>query len=404
VTLINTHIDYNQYLNKLIVFYAFLMPLSRAGMVFFSGLILIVWLLEGDFRKKYLLLSKNKIIIVLLLFIALNLLSVFWSDHPQEAFSYVLKYWYFLPMLVLFTSLKKEYIAKALSAFIFGMFISEMISYGIFFELFHFNDTSPQNPSPFMHHIEYSIFLAFTALVLLNRIFNEGDIKYKILYSFFFVTMSGNLFLTAGRTGQFAFILGLFVLALISFKNKFKALFIFMVLTVIIIGIAFNMSTTFHERVIIGKENLVNVVKNKDYCTSWGGRVGAWVLSKEIISQSPLVGVGPVDNMKEFHSLIDSRYPEMKCMHQSFMHIHNQYLQICTQLGMIGLIIFLSLFYFIARMDLKNGEYRNIKYIYLTVILFAFIPEVLMHRQFSMVLFAFIMGLLLATYRTENEV
>ena len=404
MTLERIHIDYTQYINKLIVFYAFLMPLSRASLVLFSGLLLILWTLEGNFRKKYIVLSQSKIVIVLLLFIVLNLLSILWSDHQDEAFIYVLKYWYFLPMLVLFTSLKKEYISKALSAFILGMFLSEMISYGVFFELFHFNGTSPRNPSPFMHHIEYSIFLAFTALVLLNRIFNEGDIKYKILYTFFFITMSGNLFLTAGRTGQFAFILGLFTLALVSFKNKFKALLISMVLAVIIIGIAFNVSTTFHERVIIGKENLVNVIKDKDYCTSWGGRVGAWILSKEIVSQSPLVGVGPVDNMKEFHALIDSTYPEMKCMHGSFMHIHNQYLQIFTQLGIIGLLLFISLFYFIAMLDLKNGEYRNIKYIYLTVILFAFIPEVLIHRQYSMALFSFVIGLLLATHRTENEV
>lgn len=398
------HLDYNTYLNNLIVFYAFLMPLSRASVVLFSALLLIFWVLEGDFERKYKLLFNNKVIIALLLFILLNIVSVLWSDNTQEAFIYVGKYWYFLPILVLYTSLKKAYIPKVISAFIFGMFISEMISYGIFFELFHFNDTTPQNPSPFMHHIEYSIFLAFTALILLSRIFNEGDVKYKLLYTFFFITISGNLFLTAGRTGQFAFVLGLFVLALLSFQNKIKAFLISLMLTFIIIGVAFNVSKTFNERVMVGKDNLVNVVKNRDFCTSWGGRVGAWILSKDIIAQSPLIGVGPVDNMKEFHALIDKKYPEMACMHMSFMHIHNQYLQIFTQLGLLGLIVFLGMFYFIGTLPLQAGEYRNIKYIYLTVLLFAFMSEVLIHRQFSMGLFALIVGVLLAEYRAENEI
>jgi len=404
VTLGKAHVEYNKYLNNLAVFYAFLMPLSRAGIVLFSGMLLILWVLEGEFRKKYLLLSQCKVVVALLLFICFNLLSILWSDNRWDAFDYVLKYWYFLSILVFFTSLKKEYISKVMSAFILGMFISEIISYGIFFEFFHFNGTTSENPSPFMHHIEYSIFLAFTALVLLNRIFNEGDFKYKLLYTFFFITMSGNLFLTAGRTGQFAFVLGLFVLALLSFKNKIKAFSLSIVLSIIIVGIAFNLSNTFNERVITGKENLVNVVKNKDYCTSWGGRVGAWILSKDIILKNPFIGAAPVDNMIEFHTLIDNKYPEMKCMHDSFMHVHNQYLQIFTQLGIVGLIIFLSLFYFIGTLPLKDGEYSKIKYIYLTVIMFAFISEVIMHRQFSMALFALIVGLLIAQYRTENEV
>ncbi len=356
-------IDFTQYINYVALAYAFVLPLSRAGITFFTGLLILLWLIDGKLVSKVKMLLKSKIVLSLFFFIVFNFISILWTDDVMATLIYMRRYWYLLPMLVLFTSVKKEYVSKILSAFILGMFISEIIAYGIFFELWEFNCCSPQNPSPFMHHIEYSIFLAFTALVLLNRIFNEGSIKYKLVYSFFFITMSGNLFLTAGRTGQFAFILGLFVLALVSFKNKFKALSISVVLAIVILGIAFNVSQTFHDRVLTGKENISSVINNSDYCTSWGGRVGAWIISKDIISQSPLIGVGLVDNMKEFHSLIDTKYPEMKCMHINFMHVHNQYLQIFTQLGIIGLIIFLSVFYFIFKLPIQKSEYRNMKYI-----------------------------------------
>lgn len=398
------HITYNQYINALIVTYAFMLPLSRAGIVFFSMLLIILWVLEGNFKEKYSLLSKSKFILALVIFILFNLLSLFWTDNVPIALQYVKKYWYFSPLIIIFTSIKREYIPRTLSAFILGMFISEVISYGVFFELWQFKNVTPENPTPFMHHIEYSVFLAFTALVLLGRIFNAEEIKYKLLYAVFFITITGNLFLTAGRTGQLAFVLGLFVVAMISFQNRLKAFFIFSVLSVTFLGLAFNFSSTFNERITTAQTSLVNVVEKSNYCSSWGSRIGAWMVSTDIIAEHPIVGIGIVDNMQEFYNIINTEHQEMICSGNTLVHMHNQYLQILTQLGAIGLIIFLSIFYMLSRLKFKDGEYRNIKYIYLTIILFAFVAEVILHRQFGMALFALIVGLLLSQNRVENEV
>lgn len=397
-------LDTNKYINYIAIGYAFFLPLSRAGISLFTVLLILLWILEGNFKEKYKLLSKNRVIIAITAFIIFNFISLFWSEDLGKAFEYGKKYWYFLPIFVLFTSMKKEYLSKALGVFILGMFISEVIAYGVFFEMWQFKHATPDNPSPFMHHIEYSVFLSFTALILLSRIFNEENIRYKLFYTFFFITVSGNLFLTAGRTGQFAFIVGLFVLTILSFKSKLKAVVITIVLSVFIMGTAFNLSTTFHDRIIIGKNNLVDTIEKENYCTSWGGRVGAWIISKDIIAKDPVLGIGNADNMKEFHHLIDTKYPEMKCMHESFMHVHNQYLQIWTGLGIVGLIIFLLIFYHLYQTKIEDRELSNIRYIYIFILLFAFIPEVLLHRQFSMALFALVVGLLLAQHRIENDI
>jgi O-antigen ligase len=391
-------------LNYTALAYAFALPLSRAAISLFSVLLIVLWILEGNFKVKYQLLSTNKIVLSLLAFLLFNGISLLWSEHLVEALDYIKKYWYFLPLFAIFTSLKKEYVTKLMTAFILGMFISEMIAYGVFFELWTFKHASVQNPSPFMHHIEYSVFLAFTALILLNRIFNAGDAKHKLFYAFFFITVSGNLFLTAGRTGQLAFVVGLLVLAIVSFKSKVKALLVTLILSIAILGIAFTVSKTFHHRIITGKNNIVNIIKNKNYCTSWGSRVGAWILAGDIIENAPILGVGNADNMHQFHTLIDTKYPTIKCMHKSFMHMHNQYLQIWTGLGVVGLILFLLIFYYLYRLKIQNRTFSNIRYIYIAILLFAFIPEVLLHRQFSMALFTLVVGLLLAQHRIENEV
>ena len=393
-----------EYINLIAIAYAFVLPLSRAGISFFSAMLFVFWIFEGNIKQKVGYLFQNNVIKSLIAFLLLSLISLVWTDHVYEALSYIKKYWYFLPLFIFFTSLQKKYISMVLSGFILGMFVSEFISYGVFFELWHFKHATIQNPSPFMHHIEYSVFLALTGLILLGRIFDAKKISHKIVYILFFTTLSGNLFLTAGRTGQFAFIVGLFVLALIHFKNKMKAFSISIILTLVILGMAFNLSNTFHDRVIIGKENILSVMYKNDYCTSLGGRVGSWIISADIIEKNPLLGVGIIDNMKVFHSIIDNQYPEMKCMHTLFMHTHNQFLEIFTQLGIVGLFLFIYIFYSIARLPIMECQYKNIKYTYLTVLIFACIPEVLFHRQFSMALFTFIVGLLLAEYRIENEV
>ncbi len=404
MNILDKNIDYNRYINYIAVVYAFIIPLSRAGIVLLTVLLIIFWLLEGDWKEKFNVLKQNKVILAIVIFFLFSCISLLWTDEIMKSVKYIKKYWYFLPLFVILTSIKKEYIVKILSAFILGMFISEVISYGVFFELWQFKHATPENPSPFMHRIEYSVFLAFTALILVNRIFNEGNIKYKLFYTFFLITVSGNLFLIEGRTGQIAFLLGLFVLAILSFKHKVKAFAVAVILSILFVSAAFNFSATFHDRFTQGKDNLINVIENEDYCTSWGSRVGAWIISKDIIMNDPLLGAGISDNMKEFHHLIDIKYPKMKCMHGYYMHPHNQYLQVLTQLGFVGLFLFLAIFYRIGRLQIHDHELSNMRYVYLAVLFFAFIPEVLLHRQFNMALFALVIGLLLAQNRIENEI
>ena len=396
-------LDFTQYINYVAMIYAFLLPLSRAGIGILSGLFIVFWLLEGNFKQKFLMYKNNKVIMALLMFLVWNIFSLFWTEQTYEAARIMKRYWYLLPMFVLMASLKKEYISKVLSSFVFGMFVSEVIAYGVFFEWWTCCKATVDNPSPFMHHIEYSVYLALTALILLNRIFNFYSLKYKIFYTLFFVTVTGNLFLTAGRTGQIAFVIGLFVLTILSFEHKLKAFLASMIIGGLVLTVAFNVSSTFSERIIMGKNNIVNVIKDENYCTSWGSRVGAWIVSKDIIIRHPIIGTGQVDNMKEFHQIIDEKYPSMQCMHEFFMHLHNQYLQVLTGMGLVGLILFLTIFYSLGKMPIREKELDHIKYIYLFILAFAFIPEVLWSRQFSLALSAFIFGVLLAQYRIEDE-
>lgn len=395
--------DFTQYINYLAVLYVFVMPLSRSGIVILTALMLVLWILEGDFRAKIQIYKSNYVILALLSFLLFNLVSLLWTDDIIGALHTMKRYWYLFPIFIFMSSLKKEYVPKLLSAFILGMFISEVLAYGVFFEVWQVTYATVENPSPFMNHIIYSVFLSFTALLLLNRIFNFHALKSKIMYSIFFITVLGNLFLTAGRTGQFAFIVGLFTLVIVSFKYKLKAFVLFVLLTLSVLSVSFNLSDTFEQRILKGKSDLVSVFEKENYCTSWGSRIGAWIVSKDMILENPILGTGKADHMYKFHHLIDTKYPSMKCMHGVFMHLHNQYLEIWTAFGLVGLLLFLWIFLALWKMPIRDIELSNIKYLFISILLFSFIPEVLWGRQFSLALLAFVFGLLLAQHRIENE-
>jgi len=394
----------NIYIGYLAIVYAFILPLSRAGIGIVGALMLILWIIDGNFKAKLSRYLDNRVTRYLIIFISLVFISLLWTkiENIKIALDIDRRYWYLFPLFIFFTTLPKEYLSKVLSAFILGMFVSEIIAYGVFFDLWEFGRATKSDPSPFIYHTEYSVFLAITSLILLNKIFYQNNLKVKFFYTIFFLTVTGNLFLTNGRTGQLAFLFGLFTLSIISFKNRLQALIIFLLISTMVFTAGFNFSKTFHNRIILAKVNLFNSVKKQDYCTSVGNRIGAYIVAWDIIKKNPIFGVGYQDNMDKFREIVKDKYPLMKCMYY-LPHFHNQFLQIWTGGGVISLIAFLFIFYYLYKLPIKNVEWSNIRYIFLSINLMSFIPELPWGVQFSLSLTALFIGLILAQYRAENE-
>lgn len=395
-------LDYSKVINYLILVYAFVLPLSRSGISIVTALLVIVWLLQGNLSYKFSILKSNRVVVSIAIFLVFNIFSLLWSNSPVDGLKFMARYWYLLPIMVLFTSLKKEFIYKTITAFIVGMFISEMLSYGIFFELIQMKHGTPSDPTPFMHHLDYSVFLSFTSILILDRILHLKELKQKLIYAFFFLSVTANLFITGGRSGQLAFFLVLFVLFIIRFDNRVKAFFIALLTSLSIFILAITFSNTFHAKVNQTLDSLNGIVQTQNYCTSIGMRAGSLIIAKDIIVEHPLLGIGIIDNMDKLREKIDEEYTSMKCL-RWYMHYHNQYAQILTQTGVIGLIIFLLIFYNILKLSYINFEFTIIKILLVSIFLIGFSGDPILHKQFTMALFALFVGILNAQHRIENE-
>jgi len=397
-------------LNYLYVLYAFTLPLSRTSTAIATALILLLFLFSPEKKQKVAEIWRIPAARWIVIFVGYYFLSLLITTTPghtseewKEGLRYLVPYLYLLPAVIIAATIEKRYLKIVLGALLAGMMISEVLSYLIFFGVWEKDRSivSIANPTPFMHHIQYSTFLAITALLLLERIIRDSRIAYRIIYALFFATIVGTLFLINGRTGQVAFLIGLFVLAFAQFQNKLKALLISGLLTLLVIGSAYTLSDNFRERIRVAESDIVKMIENNDYSTSLGYRVGVMILAVPLIQEQPVFGTGVVDTMK----LI--RDGACHCFADDFWlkranHMQNQYLQVLVEIGVIGMGIFIMMIYQIARIPLRPGFYFNLKMIFVSVYLFTMLSDIQLHIQFTAGLFAILVGILMAESRYEG--
>lgn len=388
-----------------IISFAFVLPISRAAISFFIVLLPLLWLYEGQLQEKLQIIKSNKFLLFFSLFLLYSFTTSFWSENVPMALRHVRLLFYFLTLYVLATSIKREQIPTVISAFLFGMFLSEIISYGVFFEFWTFKHATVKSPSPFMYHIEYSVFLAFSAVLLLDRIIsNQYIIQEKILYGLFFLTATGNLFLAKGRTGQVAFVIGIFLIFILNFKNRLKAILLSLLLIASTLFIAYQMSDTFQTRVHAAVTDINKITKN-NFSGSLGIRVAYYITTLDIAKDNLLFGVGLGDYATETKKILqEEKYDFLSKKTKKFMGTyspHSQYLLTLLQMGTIGLLGLLYLIYLLFKLKVDDPELKKISIIFIAIYFISCIVEPLMKSQFSLSLFILFVGIF--TSQTMNK-
>lgn len=399
------NIEYKKTLNYLIIAYAFCLPLSKAGISLFGILLILFWLLEANFKEKYNEIKKSKVFLALFAFIGFSILSIFWSSDTLFALDYVQKYWHLLIMVIIYNSLRAEYIKYIFSAFLLGMFISEIVSYGIFFEIWTKEGVSPHDPSPFMDHTNYSVYLAFTVFILMHRILFEETIKWKIIYGFFMMFSMSNMLINGGRTGQIAFFVTLVVMALLNIKHKLRAIIGSITVSSILFMSAYSISPVFHSRMNYTFNDLVSMKNDHDFSGSISARVGLWITGVKAIPKDLIWGTGIGDEKINAKENIE-KYELYNFSHartKNYIDFHNAFIQYGVQLGIIGLLLFSLIFIFFIQQKIKIQVYRNLNIIFVFLfVLLSFVGSSL-HIMASMVLFALFGGIFSAISKIENE-
>lgn len=345
------------YKNSLI-FLAFLIPLTVSGANTVIVFISILWLISGDYKSKFYQITSSKIMLASIAFYLLHVIGMLWTQDIEWGLHILHKMWYFILFYpILFNIVKTENLKYCVTAFLLAISVTEIFSYLIWFEIIPpFKNGTVQNPTPFMSHISYNPILAFAIYLVLNQIFfNKNLTIFRFsLYSFFSISMIINMFITGGRAGQVMFFVMLVILIFQFFDGKkVKSLIGILIILPTVFITSYQLSDHFGNRVQLALSEIVNYSGAKD--TSVGQRITYTSNSLHVIKKNLLIGVGTGDFPLEYKKIHQVKTPLV----QSTTNPHNMYILILMQLGLIGLISMLAIFY----LHIKSSFYSSNKFI-----------------------------------------
>jgi len=391
---------YSHILNVLFVVYVSLLPFSNAFTVHTGPLVLLLfWVLEGDFKNKFEKLRSQKTIWFLLSFFAFSILSLLWTDNMKEGLHY-LKYYFVITIVLvtMYTSLKKQYALPVLLAFFTSVFVTELSLYGWYLKIWHLKGTTGVLPLQNMNRIMYSIFLVTaTFLSLWQLLKKENSLWVRIVSSVFFLSTLFSLFIGYSRTGQLAFLLGFIMFVFIYWKEKKRYFIIACLVLIVFVGAAYSFSSPFKQRV----ETTITDIKNINHDNlrgSWGIRIAAKIVAVNTLKLHPVVGSGIGDFNDDFHQSAMAGEMKSYAFVHHLAHPHDQFLVIILQTGMIGLTLFILFLWMLFKTNVKSNLDKAVLWSLLTVFIVTFLSDFALQNYITG-LFAFVIGYLLNSYR-----
>lgn len=388
----------------LLILVAFSIPFGHIYAQKIHAIILFLWIFVVKLDDiKYLF--KNKIVITLFLFIVAHYLTLFWSDHIKEGLYETRNLWrfIFIPIVVYLTVIKKENIKYIVFAFIVSMFINEIISYLIYFDLYHteFSKTRAY-PVGFINHIQYSVLVAFSAILILYQAKRLKSILQKSIYILFFITMTTNLVISSGRTGYVVFFLSLILLLFVYYKFTWKNFLQILVFPTVVFYIGYKLDAKVQARVNASFQAINKIDSNENYNTSLGTRIAFYPIVYDILNQennSLFFGIGMGDLKYELKDSIQ-RTKIINTIHE---HVHSSYLTAYLNAGLIGFVLLILLIYHLFNIKINDKEMKFIQYLFLLNFSIGMIPDIILTQKIMMTYFALFVGIIMVQAKIEQE-
>ncbi len=395
--------NYNKYINYCFIGLAFSIPISKALTSIFTALMILLWLLEGNFKDKFYIIARNKLSVAILLLVGFSIVAILWSSNLHFVLKFLrIKYWYFSPVIIMLTSHRLKYTKYVLDGFLLSMFFSEIASYGVYFGLWSFNHATHSDPTVFMDHISYSIYLALTIMILLIKIFEQESLKLKIPLIIFLLTATTNLFINGGRTGQFSLIITIIVIVIVYYKKSYKILFSSIVMVMLVIPLAYKYSPNFHNRMAQLHVDVNNAYYHHNFNGSLSTRIALWTVGINKFIDHPWLGSGIGNEMKDIKSYT-KKYNFNKKFLKTFTDYSNNFINYAVQLGIFGLILNILIFYYLFVLKIKEKRYKILSVSFAIILLLYAMGGVIFQTINPMSFFVVFAGLFNAIAQREKS-
>ena len=329
---------------------AFVLPLSTSAVTVIALLILLLWLIEGNFWEKCAEIAFTPVAVTVLGYLALLCVGLLWTNNPAEGFTVLQDHWKIALLPVLLTTIRFERRSFYIACFLAGMTAAMLLTYLAWFDLLHYADVSPTHLTPKTFHVVYNPLLAFAIYLTLHEALWGGRASRRRTVLFVLAgLMCFNMFITEGRTGQAVFFVLISLLVFQIFtKKRFRAVLAIGLLLPAGAAICYLASPVFQQRVDLALREISDF--QEDPNTSVGLRLQFCENSSNLFFHHPWLGVGTGDFRAAYAEINRQQSPQAIATDNP----HNQYLLSAVMLGLPGLLTLLLIFaamFFQARTD-----------------------------------------------------
>ena len=342
--------------NILAVIYLFSLTVSYKISGTLIYIILFIFLLNpkvGTYLKNSL---KNSFVQAGLLYLAVILIWFIGTHDLSFAITQLkINKFYLLPILF-FAFIRAEYFKYYVLAFILGAIVNFIWTYLMFFNIVENHYTNL-----IIYQSEHAFLIFLTIISLFYRLVKyEDKLIYKILIICIILLLSSNVFLLK-KTQIVSYMIVLFVAFIYLYRKDIVKILIFSLtlLSIFLIGINFLFPTVKYQ-LLHEVDGVQKAIQKQDFTNSMSARLGVAYYSLQVIEDSPIFGYGTGDHAYEVKKAINNS--ELKNIDPKSYNmligtlvtgkhvtLHNTFLQVLVQYGIIGLLIFLNIFYQILK-------------------------------------------------------
>lgn len=367
------------FINYLLVTYAFFLPISPKTASVLMIFIALLMLFLADLKERFSNAIHDKIVIALIMFYFMHFIWMIGSEHIPMALLTAKEFKYILYIIVFAMVLKKEFISRILSAFLLAILFSVLMSYSMYFHLdIPFINLNPNfyatTNVPFMlSYTQYGSILAISLGIILYQILRNKNLNLylKIFYIIFFISASIDIFLLASRIGYLLYFFIIATVMLFIYRDNIKRALLSTIGIVLIIYIAtFSYSDMVRERSTQCIQD-IHLLSENNFSTSLGIRTGYYKYSIDIIKENLFFGLGTNDHIAALRQIIIEKEKNLQNKNGLLFSLKSgynasfdsEYLDLVIQFGLIGLLIFLNIFYQIFRYKQEDPNLRVIQLI-----------------------------------------
>jgi len=380
----------------------FLAGLTIPSLTIFSHLFILILILLVIFDKPQYSNYLNRlrphavVWVAILLFILLSF-GISYSSAPLgEATHIWLKYkkLLFIPFFILIFRTDQDR-WFGIYGFLTAMLITLLLSYIMHFTGVKIGAGTVENTYIFKSHITQGIFMALAAYFLAIHACKFPHYKLLCILLALFASYHV-LFMLHGRTGYVLIVALIFLLIYQLFR--WRGLLLALLPLLAFGSLIFVTSDVIQQRIGHIPEEFQQH-QHGDGVTSVGLRTEYLQHGITLVLQSPWIGHGTGSVGQIYWQFIQ---PEQKDKHT--VNLHNEYLMMMVQLGIVGLVVFIYFFYVLWRDSYRLDD----AYIFMAqgIVLTMIIGCLLNSSWFDMTegyLFAYFIGIFYASYQPKTE-